>query len=158
TEVGELGGLLVAVHPDDATVVVEVIVRICELRIHFLNKVRSSEPAQISRSVSTGASTTAPPSYWMRSLPSPVTGPTGSAETAYCAAIVRRAAMFRGPTLTMARAPRSPNRADSAGPAALTAIAAPSRGAACSPPDVAAKQHSATATAKPPSQMSWHDD
>src|SRR5437879_12162633 len=76
-------------HPEDATLVVEMIVGKCEFLAHFAVSVRSSELAQASRSVSTELSITVLPLYSMRNEPSRMTLPSSRAATWYCLAISR---------------------------------------------------------------------
>src|SRR5215471_13506744 len=181
-EVGELGGFLMAVYPDHPAVVVKVIVNKVGRFRHTLScrlarggpPFYSSEPvdpeiheafpdvtarsralAQTSRNPATGESITTRPLCWMRSAASPVTRPISSAATPYCAASDRRAATLSGATLTIARAPHSPNRADSGATGWFNATTAPfgrARPAACE-----AKQDSAMLTARPPSETSCAD-
>src|SRR5690242_29164 len=60
-KIGELGGFVVAVDPDDATVIVEVVVKEHWFGAHFAVTARSSELAQMSRSGSREESITARP-------------------------------------------------------------------------------------------------
>src|SRR5438445_12101882 len=133
--------------------------------LHFPAKVRSSEWAQASRNVSTELSITTHPLCSMRNEPSRVTWPSSCAATLYCLAVLRTWASFDGVTETMARAPRSLKRTDSAGSKqSSTVTTAPRWGAACCAPTEGAadaggdaKQDSARVTARPPSEMSWAD-
>src|SRR5260370_1760279 len=106
-EVGEVGGFGMAEDAEDTTLVVEMIVGEGELLTHLVVRVRSSEWAQASRSVSTELSITARPLCSMRNEPSRATWPSSCAATLYCLAVLRTAASFDGVTETMARAPRS---------------------------------------------------
>src|ERR1700745_3989650 len=116
-EIGEVGGFGMAENAEDTTLVVEMIVGEGELLIHFVVNVRSSEWAQASRRISMVLSITARPLYWMRNEPFRMTWPISRAATLYCLAVLRTAASFDAVTEMMARAPRSPKRADSAGAA-----------------------------------------
>src|SRR5258708_6844169 len=127
-EIGEVRRLGMAEDAEDTTLVVKMIVCECELLIHFEANVRSSEWAQASRSVSTELSITARPICSMRKASSRVTWPIWCAATLYCLAVSRTAASFDGATETMARAPCSPKRTDSAGAPLSRLIFAP-RGA-----------------------------
>src|SRR5437899_13108849 len=122
---------------------------------------RSKEWAQVSPRISMELSITARPPYWMRNEPSRMTLPSSRAATWYCLAISRTWASLEGETETTARAPRSPKRTDSAGSEEFSmVISAPRWGAACGAPtreDSEAKQDSARATARPPSEMSCAD-
>src|SRR5262249_17898567 len=118
-----------------------------KLLFQFLTKVRSSEFAQTSRNVGVSEATAACPLYSMRNVLSQVTLPICCAPTLYCLAAARTAASFSGETGTMARAPDSLKRANSAGTSPASVIAAPNEGEA--------KHASARATAKPPSLRSW---
>src|SRR6266850_358334 len=149
TEIRKVRGFGVAEDTEYTTLVVEVIVGEGELLIHFVVNVRSSEWAQASRSVSTELSITARPLYSMRKASPRVTWPICCAATLYCLASSRTRASFGDETETMARAPRSPKRAVSAGPFSSSFALAPNPSAA--------KQDSATVTARPPSEMSWAD-
>src|SRR6266853_366443 len=101
----------------------------------------------------------------MRNERSQVTWPSSCAATLYCLAVSRTAASFDGVTETMARAPRSPKRTDSAGKESSPRFAiTPSRSATCLAPTeddaelgAEAKHDSARVTARPPSEMSWAD-
>src|SRR5207245_6526162 len=82
---------------------------------HYVISDFSSELAQTSRSDSTGESITERPFSSMRKASPRVTLPISHAATLYCLAIARTAARFSGARETMARAPRSPKSANSAG-------------------------------------------
>src|SRR6266436_3963159 len=121
-EVGEVGGFGMAEDAEDTTLVVEMIVGEGELLTHLVVRVRSSEWAQASRSVSTGLSITARPLCSMRNEPSRVTWPSSCAATLYCLAVLRTWASLDGVTETTARAPRSLKRACSAGAESLAKL------------------------------------
>src|SRR6267143_6254293 len=154
-EVGEVGGFGMAEDAEDTTLVVEMIVGEGELLTHLVVRVRSSEWAQASRSVSTELSITARPLCSMRNEPSRVTWPSSCAVTLYCLAVSRTAASFDGATETTARAPRSLKAAASEGSELLPRLViAPSRGAETA---AEAKQDSARVTVRPPSEISCAD-
>src|SRR5215470_4802092 len=156
-EIHEFRGFFVAVHSYHATMVVEVIVRICDFLRHFGSSARSSELAQMSRNFSTAESITARPLYSMQSEPVEVTWPIWSAATPYCRAINCRAPIFSGLRLTTQRAPRSLKSENSLDtPSPICTMAPSSGGGTCCAP-AEQKQDSASATARPPSEMSWAD-
>src|SRR5215472_567592 len=126
TEVGELGGFRMTEDTEDATVVVEVVVDMAQPTHHRFCSVRSSEFAQMSRSALTVESITACPLYWMRKAAPEMTDPISRASTPYCRAMARTWARFSRETVTMARAPRSPKRANSAGAVSSRVTSAPS--------------------------------
>src|ERR1700731_2332475 len=132
--------------------IVKMIVSVGELRIHCLSA-RSSEWAQISRSVSTGSSIMALPLSSMRKMPLSVTSPICTALTWYFCAVCSTAFSEAGETEITARAPRSPNTADSAGLPFFIFMFAP-RVSPGFRAGAEAKQDSATVTASPPSLMS----
>src|ERR1700722_9893449 len=152
TEIREVGGFRMAKDAEYSAFIVEMIVSVGELRIHCLSA-RSSEWAQISRSVSTGSSIMALPSSSMRKMPLAVTSPICTALTPCFCAVCSTAFSEVGETETTARAPRSPNKPDSAGlrPSifAFMPRASPTFRAGAEP-----KQDSAKVTASPPSLMS----
>src|SRR6266446_8836864 len=157
TEVGEVRRFGMAEDAEDTTLVVEMIVGEGELLTHLVVRVRSSEWAQASRSVSTELSITARLLCSMRNEPSRVTWPSSCAATLYCLAVSRTAASFDGVTEMTARAPRSLKRANSApAESSLRWTVAPRAGGG-SPAPTGAKQDSARVTARPPSEMSWAD-
>src|ERR1700674_3242999 len=113
-EIGKVGGFGMPEDAEDTTLVVEMIVVEGEFLTHLVVSVRSSEWAQVSRSVSTELSITAFPLYWMQKAPPQMTLPSSRAPTPYSLAVTRTAASFDGVTETTARAPRSLKRAASA--------------------------------------------
>src|SRR5208283_4427148 len=148
-QICKIGGFGMPEHAEHSTFIVETVVNIRQFRCHWTFKMRSSECAQISFNVVTSAEAIARPLYSMRKVLSPVTLPISCAPTPYCLAVFRRAASFSGETETSTRAPRSPKSAYSAAASSGTVTFAPS--------PVAAKQDSATVTAKPPSLRSCAD-
>src|SRR5690349_15395045 len=152
-KIDDIRGFGMTEYAEDATVVVEVVVEKMEIFTHFAVTTRSRELAHESRSGSIGESITARPLCWMRKASSRVTRPISRAATPYCLAIAKRAARFSGSRETMARAPRSPKRACSAGASSSRCTFMPKAGGA-SPAPTELKQDSAKATARPPSEMS----
>src|SRR5487761_1295847 len=109
-KIGELGGLFIA---EDAALVVEVVVVEMESAVHAFPRARSSAVAQIWRSESTAARILGWPFSWMQNSPR-VTVPIGCASTLHCAAIWSTRASEAERAETMARAPVSAKRVNSA--------------------------------------------
>src|ERR1700688_5318297 len=152
TEIRQVGGFRMTKDAEYSAFVVEMIVSVGELRIHCLSA-RSSEWAQISRSVSTDSSIMALPLSSMLKMPSAVTFPICNALIPYFCAICRMLFSEAGETEITARAPRSPNTADSAGlPFFIFMFAL--RVSLAFRASAEAKQDSAKVTASPPSLMS----
>src|SRR5260370_27085337 len=145
-EIGELGRLGMAEDSEHTTFVVEVVVEPSVRINHFDRSVFSSELAQASRRSETPLRITACAFHSMRNSPPRVTCPISCAATWYCLAIGSTRAIEPCATDTTARAPRSPNRAASAGSQAAR-VTRPER-------PWLAKQHSARAVARPPSLTS----
>src|ERR1700676_3864167 len=142
-QISELCGFGMPEHPAHAAVVMKTVVFDLDEAAHSAfrkslpRRRRSSAPAQASVREGGSALTTVWPFSSIEKSPRLIR-PISSAATSYCAATRRTAARFSGVTDTIARAPRSPNKAASSGslPASETRAESP----------LLAEQHSASGT------------
>src|SRR6185437_10302990 len=148
SEIGQFRRFFRAEDAEHATLFVKMVVRKIVIRAHSFFSDVSRLPSQIWKSLPTAERITGWPFNWMQNSPL-VTVPIRRASTLYCAAMCSMRARASGRAETTTRAPDSSNSAYSTGSSVCRFASADN--------PLLAKQHSASATAKPPSLISCAD-